>query len=47
MSQDRFQMWMDDMVPQCPVFSVLAIHDDIFIYGKDDSDNDANLFCSM
>ena len=41
MSQDIFQMWMDDIVPQCP--GVLAIHDDIFIYGKDDRDHDANL----
>ena len=41
MSQDIFQMQMDDIVAQCP--SVLAIHDDIFIYGKDDKDHDANL----
>ena len=41
MSQDIFQMWMDDIVAQCP--GVLAIHDDIFIYGKDDKDHDANL----
>ena len=34
-------MWMDDIVAQCP--GVLAIHDDIFIYGKDDKDHDANL----
>ena len=34
MSLDIFQMWMDDIVAQCP--RVLAIHDDIFIYGKDD-----------
>ena len=32
---------MDDIVAQCP--GVLAIHDDIFIYGKDDKDHDANL----
>ena len=41
MSQDIFQMWMDDIVAQCP--GVLAIHDNIFIYGKDDKDHDANL----
>ena len=41
MSQDIFQMWMDDIVAQCP--RVLAIHDDIFIYGKDNKDHDANI----
>ena len=41
MSQDIFQMRMDDIVAQCP--GILAIHDDIFIYGKDDKDHDANL----
>ena len=41
MSQDIFQMQMDDIVAQCP--GILAIHDDIFIYGKDDNDHDANL----
>ena len=41
MSQDIFQMRMDDIMPQCP--GVLAIHDDIFIYGKDDRDHDANI----
>ena len=41
MSQDIFQMQMDDIVTQCP--GVLAIHDDVFIYGKDDNDHDANL----
>ena len=34
-------MQMDDIVAQCP--GVLAIHDDIFIYGKDDKDHDANI----
>ena len=34
-------MRMDDIVAQCP--GVLAIHDDIFIYGKDDRDHDANI----
>ena len=32
---------MDDIVAQCP--GVLAIHDDVFIYGKDDKDHDANI----
>ena len=41
MSQDIFQMRMDDIVAQCP--GVLAIHDDVFIYGKDDRNNDANI----
>ena len=41
MSQDIFQMRMDDIVAQCP--SVLAIHDDMFIYGKNDRDHDANI----
>ena len=41
MSQDIFQMWMDDIVAKCP--GVLVIHDDIFIYGKDNKDHDANL----
>ena len=34
-------MWMDDIVVQCP--GVLAIHNDVFIYSKDDKDHDANL----
>ena len=41
MSQDIFQMRMDDTVAQCP--GVLAIHDDVFIYGKDNKDHDANI----
>ena len=41
MNQDIFQMWMDDIVAQCPC--ILTIHDDIFIYGRDDKDHDANL----
>ena len=40
-SQDIFQMRMDDIVAQCPW--VLAIHDNVFIYGKDDKDHDANI----
>ena len=34
-------MWMDDIVTQCP--GVLKIHDNIFIYSKDDKDHDVNL----
>ena len=34
-------MRMDDIVAQCP--GVLAIHDDVFIYRKDDRDHDANI----
>ena len=41
MSQDIFQMQMDDNVAQCP--GVLAIHNDVFIYGKDDRDHGANI----
>ena len=41
MSQDIFQMRMDDIVAQCP--RVLAIHDNMFIYRKDDRDHDANI----
>ena len=41
MSQDIFQMRMDDIVAQCP--RVLAIHDNVFIYGKDNRDHNANI----
>ena len=41
MSQDIFQMRMDDIVVQCP--GVLAIHNDMFIYGKNDRDHDTNI----
>ena len=41
MSQDIFQMRMDDIVAQCP--GVLAIHDDVFIYRKNDRDHDTNI----
>ena len=34
-------MRMDNIVAQCP--GVLAIHDDVFIYGKNDKDHDANI----
>ena len=41
MSQDIFQMRMDDIVAQCP--GVLAIHDNVFIYGKNDRDHNTNI----
>ena len=41
MSQDIFQMRMDDIVAQCP--RVLAIHDNVFIYGKDNRDHNTNI----
>ena len=41
MSQDIFQMRINDIVAQCP--GVLAIHNDVFIYWKDDRDHDANI----
>ena len=41
MSQDIFQMRMDDTVAQCP--GVLAIHNDVFIYGKNEEEHDANI----
>ena len=41
MSQDIFQMRMDDIVAQCP--GVLAIHYDMSIYGKHNRDHDANI----
>ena len=41
MSQDIFQVRMDDIVAQCP--GVLAIHDDVFIYRKNDRDHDTNI----
>ena len=41
MSQDIFQMRMDDIVAQCP--RVLAIHDDVLIYRNNDKDHDANI----
>ena len=40
MSQDIFQMRMDDIVANC--LGVLAIHDDMFIYRKNDRDHNAN-----
>ena len=34
-------MRMDNIVAQCP--GVLAIHDNVFIYGKNDRDHDTNI----
>ena len=41
MSQDVFQLWMDAILAQCP--GVIAIHDDMVIFGVDQQDHDANL----
>ena len=41
MSQDIFQMKMDDIVAQCP--GILAIHNDVFIYRKNNRDHNANI----
>ena len=41
MSQDIFQMRMDDNVAQCP--GILAIHDNVFIYRKNNRDHNANI----
>ena len=41
MSQDIFQMRMDDIVAQCP--GVLAIHNDVFIYRKNNRDHNTNI----
>ena len=41
MSQDIFQMRMDDIVAQCP--GVLAIHNDMFFYRKDERDHNTNI----
>ena len=41
MFQDIFQMRMDDTVAQCP--GILATHNDVFIYRKNDRDHDTNI----
>ena len=41
MSQDVFQLKMDDIMIQCP--GSLSIHDDIVVYGKDTPQHDSNL----
>ena len=40
-SQDVFQLRMDAILEQCP--GVIAIHDDMVIFGVDQEDHDANL----
>ena len=41
MSQDMFQMWMDQILEKCP--GVIGIHDNIVIYGKTREDHETNL----
>ena len=41
MSQDVFQIQMDQILEQCP--GVIGIHDDVIIYGYTREDHDANL----
>ena len=41
MSQDIFQMWMDQITNRLPGF--IAIHDDICMYGKEIADHNHNL----
>ena len=41
MSQDVFQIQMDQILEQCP--GVIGIHDDVIIYGYTWEDHDANL----
>ena len=41
MSQDVFQIQMDQILEQCP--RVISIHDDVIIYGYTREDHDANL----
>ena len=41
MSQDVFQMQMDQITDRLP--GVIAIHDDICVFGKDTAEHDNNL----
>ena len=41
MSQDVFQMWMDQITDRLP--GIIAIHNDICVYGKDIIEHDHNL----
>ena len=41
MSQDVFQMRMDQILEKCP--GVIGIHDDVVIYGKTREEHDSNL----
>ena len=45
MSQDAFQMQMDQMTNRLP--GIIAIHDDICVYGKDTTEHDKNLLKLM
>ena len=45
MSQDIFQMWMDQITDRLP--GIIAIHDDICVYGKDTTEHDNNLLKLM
>ena len=38
MSQDVFQMWMDQLTDRLP--GIIAMHDDICVYGKDITEHD-------
>ena len=41
MSRDVFQMQMDQIMNRLP--GIIAIHDDICVYGKDTAEHDRNL----
>ena len=45
MSQDVFQMQMDQITDRLP--GIIAIHDDICVYGKDTTEHDKNLLKFM
>ena len=45
MSQDVFQMWMDQIIDRMSV--IIAIYDDICVYGKDTAEDDRNLLQLM
>ena len=45
MSQDVFQMQMDQITNRLP--GIIAIHDDICVYGKDITEHDKNLLKLM
>ena len=45
MSQDVFQMWMDQITNRLP--GIIAIHDDICVYGKDTTEHNNNLLQLM
>ena len=45
MLQDVFQMWMNQITNRLP--RIIAIHDDICMYGKDTAGHDRNLIQLM